>query len=966
MNPDAENRCTWTNVVFRSLTTVVPNEELASIADHLSKCTDCAALAERGGNENIALGLRSLTESRKAMPTDLSVPVSKLNAVLTDYRIIDEIGRGGMGVVYKAWQIELERLVALKVLPGIHGALRPDSVSRFRREAALAAQLKHSNIVSVYDCGQVDGTLYYAMELIEGKSVADLIQELRAWKKQGNEQSRTTQSAYQHGDTMSDPGTDWISNLIEQALAAGSTRQKPLLTKSYFRYVAERIAEVADALFNAHSHGVIHRDVKPSNLLVASDGRFMIADFGLAVRPDPSESTFRADVVGTYRYMSPEMVDRTRGDIDHRADIYALGATIYELLTLRPMLVAEGDHDLLLDILHREPTAPRIGSPNVPRELEIICLKAVAKDPLVRYQTAKELADDLNRWLLDLPIVAKRPFLVSRIVKFARRHRVGVVAASLVLASISATVAYSSAAYRDKADAEQRAKDVGEQRVERAVFDALSDVQSGRPAESIRKAIAAVDAFPQRIIPHLTKAIVLSQCGYQSEATQEARMLAEQFPGSIAGSRLLVRLLESNESAEDDLQSGGATLNSETGLDATQLFQLALVSRDRRTKLKLLDSALEREPDHVPSICLRCLTLMELGENERMLRDADRIIQHRPEWSFGFGQRGLALDALGQWQDARRAFDRAIAFDPNQVQWLVGRSHVKLIFGDRNGALDDASHAVRIDLDSDPARLARAAARLADRDFNGAIEDYNRLIEGNPKNGWYYYRRSQAFRAHGRFDKELEDLRIACRLEPTQAAIFSRSGKSLLGMENYDEAILSFTRALEIQPDVPQLRYQRAVAFELAGEYRQALSDYESLSLEPTPLRDHAIIARYLIFRELNDSDHAEAVLNSIEATSDSWMGCVRDFVSHETSREQFLKSATSRPQRCEAFYYIARISLLASDETSAISALRDCIALNPGGVLEAEFADLFIKQLLNRHDGDSTRDQRSDSDVVP
>lgn len=947
MKLDHQSACEWSDAVARSLTSVLPDDEFASIASHLNECSECRVLAEGSENNKIADGLLDLDQSRKSMPDDLSIPVTKLNSVLADYEILNEIGRGGMGVVYRAWQIKLERPVALKVLPGIVSAVRPESAARFRREAALAAQLKHSNIISIYDCGQVDGTFYYAMELIQGRSVADVIKSLRERMKNDTPTSRT--SIQVSAETSSGSGDDTenpVDAILDNTIAMGSSLSRPLLSKSYFRYVAERIAEVAEALHYAHSNGVIHRDIKPSNLLIAPDGRFMIADFGLAVRPDTVSSMTRHDVVGTYRYMSPESVDKTRGKLDHRADIYALGATIYELLTLRPMLSATQDQEVLLDILNQDPAPPRRLSRNVPRELDLICMKAAAKAPTERYESAKDLADDINRWLLDLPIAAKRPSVLSRLVKFVRRHRIAVATMTTIVLALSIAGYMSNSAYRAKLGAEQLMRDTREQRVERSLFDALCNFKAGRTDAAIHEISALAEAYPNKIGPSLAYATILMQLDRDAEAVKIARDAAKKYPKCRAAQKLIAAM------TTDPKNRSGASLMSlhEAAPDLTEsadaLFLQALVESNTEQATGILNIALNRNPNHVPSVALRCLLLNDHREYDSMLRDANRVISFRSDWSFGYGQRATALYALGQWQDARRSFDRAIALDHNQALWLVGRSKVNLVFNDIQDAMNDASRALALDSEFDPAYLARALAHTVAREFDGALTDFGILIDRNPNVGHYYYRRSQAYRRAGLLNEELADLKTAAALDPQRVDIFMQSGESHLILRDYEQAIDSYSRALELQPNNRRVQFRRAMAYELAGRSRQALSDYEELSVVPHPLQDYAHLARFLLLTKLGRTDQAESAIAAIVGANDDWVVCLRRYFEKSMSREELLACAQGRPQHCEANYYIARAELLASKVDAAIVSLRNCIALDSGGILEAELARLLVKDL--------------------
>ena len=317
------------------------------------------------------------------MMSDLTVPEPQDVdlGTLDDFRILREAGRGGMGVVYEAEQISLGRRVALKVLLNA-AAIDPRHVRRFQVEAQAAAGLHHPGIVPVFATGAEDGIRFYAMRFIEGQDLARVIQ---GWKR---EPSRTS----------------------------GSTRDR-------LRTAAELGRQAAEALAYAHAQDVLHRDIKPSNLLVDQAGHLWIADFGLARIQSALDLTRTGDQLGTPRYMSPEQALGRGAAVDERTDVYSLGATLYELLTLRPPFLGENRVGLLRQIAEDDPTPPRRLDPRISTDLETIVLKAMARDPADRYTTAAEMAADLQRFLDDRPILARRPTLADRAGKWVRRHR---------------------------------------------------------------------------------------------------------------------------------------------------------------------------------------------------------------------------------------------------------------------------------------------------------------------------------------------------------------------------------------------------------------------------------------------------------------------------------------------------------------------------------------------------------------
>ena len=340
---------------------------------------------------------------------------------LGDYRILREVARGGMGVVYEAEQVALGRHVALKVLPAQVGsdALR---LLRFRREARSAARLHHTNIVPVFDVGSVDGVHYYAMQFIQGQGLDEVLRELHRLR------SGTKPTDIPAADLTVSLAEGLRTGVFDAApfvpvpkLAGPRLEPSAILTgpvSHYFRSVARLGVQAAEALAYAHGQRVLHRDVKPSNLLLDRQGTLWLTDFGLA-KDDGDDLTRTGDIVGTLRYMAPE---RFKGVSDPRTDVYALGATLYELLTLRPAY-DEADRVLLVrQIAQDAPPRPRAVDPTIPRDLETIVLKAIEKEPARRYATAADMAGDLRRFLTDRPIKARRASWREQAWRWCRRN----------------------------------------------------------------------------------------------------------------------------------------------------------------------------------------------------------------------------------------------------------------------------------------------------------------------------------------------------------------------------------------------------------------------------------------------------------------------------------------------------------------------------------------------------------------
>ncbi len=437
--------------------------------------------------------------------SDLKTPAPTVSLrQIGDYRIVGEIGRGGMGVVYEAEQVSLGRRVALKVLPR-HVAADRMTLERFRREARAAARLHHTNIVPVFEVGQDGDVRFYAMQFIQGQSLDAVITELRHLrihsqsrgdgedKPKGGRETRTLAPSVAHsilaggflpeGDarptsgivqerTPAQPASAALALARAAAVGAGATEAGPLSDfapdssssptplssavlpggaqlsvaemshRVLHRSVAHIGRQAAAALAHAHARGVIHRDIKPSNLLLDTDGVVWVADFGLAKAEDDG-LTQTGDVLGTIRYMAPE---RFSGQADPRTDVYALGLTLYELLVLRPAFDSPNRLALIDLVKNVDPPRPRSIDPRIPLDLETIVLKAVEKDPKVRYASADALSEDLRRFLADEPIQARQVSTLERYWRWARRNPViavlgGVLTAVLVAVTVGSMVA---------------------------------------------------------------------------------------------------------------------------------------------------------------------------------------------------------------------------------------------------------------------------------------------------------------------------------------------------------------------------------------------------------------------------------------------------------------------------------------------------------------------------------------------
>ncbi len=440
----------------------------------------------------------------KADPTDESWDDAVTGEVTSDgtrlkqvgeYRIVREIGRGGMGVVYEAEQQSLGRHVALKVLP-YHSLMDPTQLKRFHREARAAARLHHTNIVPVFGVGEHDGIHYYAMQFIRGQGLDEVIDELIALETHVVPLVRENSAVESQSPAPGPLATNSSTHEADDDLSSpdlmsprGDLSNSSTTDRHFFRSVARLGVQAAEALAYAHGQGILHRDVKPSNLMLDSDGKLWVTDFGLAKTDAKDELTHTGDLVGTLRYMAPERFD---GWSDPRSDIYGLGLTLYEMLTLKPAYQERDRAKLIRRITQETLPDPRRLNRAIPVDLETIVLKAIAREPSERYTSADQLAADLRCYLASKPIMARRTSWRERTWMWCHRNPMVAALVALVMILLVTTSVVSVAAavriYREKNIAQTNLS-----RAEKAERSASRSATTARQAE-LRERSARVTA----------------------------------------------------------------------------------------------------------------------------------------------------------------------------------------------------------------------------------------------------------------------------------------------------------------------------------------------------------------------------------------------------------------------------------------------------------------------------------------
>ncbi|MEO0531173.1 MAG: serine/threonine-protein kinase [Planctomycetota bacterium] len=690
--------------------------------------------------------------------------------VLGDYRVGREIGRGGMGVVYEAEEQSLRRKVALKVLP-FAAVLDQRQITRFRNEAQAAAGLHHPHIVPVFAIGQERGVHYYAMQYIEGQSLAQAITELRGPDEIGRRRTSpdaTTRTALELSPTTDTPRSQPAQPVGKERATTAATFGETNRGESFFRSAARLAADAADALQHAHDLGVVHRDVKPSNLMIDGRGKVWVADFGLARVQTDLGVTVTGDVVGTLRYMSPEQARGRADQVDGRTDVYALGATLYELLTLKQALPGENRQQLLEHLERIDPITPRRHNPATPPDLENIVRRAMEKDPAARYASAGELRDDLLRYLDGRPTIARPPNTAERVGKWMRRRRRTVAVAAAMLAVVS-VVSIASAVLVD------RARD----RAEAALAE--SELHRGRAERLLDQARGVLDRFGSDLSDQL--AATPGAEAVRSRALEDTLAYYRTFlKESDSDPRLAV------SAARTRVRAAAVAERLGKPTEAASLYDEATVS---------LESLIDESPDDAEvaswlarGLNNRSLLARQQGDEASARRGLDRVVELRRHLLAAEPKDAGRLSDLAAALSDRASLDSA---RPNDGKRRLEEA-VALLQRARRIDPEDSGHTRRLGIAHNSlASLLRAVEpNRANEASELAVEQLASLVASEPNVASYQADLAMAYSNRG--------------------ALAGDSRRWSDAADAYAAAAAELDRLVERSPLVPRHRSELAVA----------------------------------------------------------------------------------------------------------------------------------------------------------
>jgi TolB-like protein/predicted Ser/Thr protein kinase len=667
-----------------------------------------------------------------------------------DYELLEEIGRGGQGVVYRARQKSLNRIVALKVIGLAHWATEAH-VKRFRLEAEAAASLNHPCIVPIYEVGERDGACYFSMGLVEGG----------------------------------------------QLDAVAKCEPIPI------RHAAELIAKLARTVSYAHEHGILHRDIKPGNILLDAKGEPHLTDFGLARLVETESNVTRTmEVLGTPSYMAPEQAVGNNARVTSATDVYGLGAVLYQLLTGHPPFAGGTTFETVRLVLDTEPRQPRLLNPKVDRDLNTICLKCLDKDPQRRYSSALALAEDLERWLRHEPIRARRTGLVTRGRKWVRRNR-KLVATGAACLLVGAAVIWL---FRGELF---RASQFNPPEKSIAVVPFL-DLSQAKDQEYF------CDGISEEILHALAKVDGLRVTGRTSSFS---------FKGSGAGATEIGKKLNVQNVLEGSLRRDGNRVRITAELiDARNGFHLWSETYDRELEgVFALQDEITRSI--VDALKINLAVLLPVRE-QRNIEVYDLYLQ------------GLYFSNKSSEEDLRRAlsfFQRAVEKDPTFARAWTGIAKVWYFLADvyvkpldaYAASKEAALNAIALDeKDAEAHCYLSEAKRVLDWDLAGADAELKRALELDPSSAPAHFFSALLPLFRGELKDGLRLVLEAEKLDPVSPIISYVATAAYLANDQIDDAISEGQRTLQLDPNYFYLDSDLAAAYREKGNFAEAIALY--------------------------------------------------------------------------------------------------------------------------------------------
>jgi tetratricopeptide (TPR) repeat protein len=850
----------------------------------------------------------------QADDSDFAPEIAEHNLIgqtLGDFKILSMIGTGGMGAVFLAHQISLDRDVALKVISDISGA-RKKSVERFGREAKVLAKISHPNIVPIYEVGQEGPYSYFAMEYVKGVSlnrVIDAVRKAPASQKASNVMSKClaggcvcVDEQAEAGDNGAEIDTDYIIN------------------------ISRVIISIASALDYAHKQGVLHRDVKPSNILIKPDGTAKLVDFGLARAETQQTITMTGEFFGTPTYVSPEQIRRPE-TVDCRSDVYSLAATYYECLTLRPPFEGDTVNETLTRVISRPVVPPKKYCPRLSTDFNTVLLHALEKSPEDRYQTAAGFAADIENVLDFKPITAKRPSITQRTYKTLRRNplKFVMVVVCILVIVLGYFLFCNYTQKRNKAMARKleaiaagyfvsgdyvEALRYYKKAIAQYPFNAATYSEIGTCYQQLKQYPKAIEAYKQAIAiePDYTIAIgALAGIYYSQGRYDDALEMYEKVikikpnPQTYRMIGLLLDITGRCEEAVEAFRNAIKT-NPKDAIAYNDLGTVYFKLNRAEEAIKAFEKAKEIDPNCAFAYNNLGSFYYNSGKYEKAIELFTKATNLEPKFYLAYINLGLAHSTLRNYPEAANAYKRAIELNPKDA----------IIFNNFGFALERSGHpkeaeevykkAIKIDPNCFEAYNNLGLIYSDSNNYREAIQLFNKAIEIKPNNAIAICNLGVAYKGLGNYVQSIKCYEDAIEKDPNYAAAYSELGDMKDDLGCYEEAIEAYKKSLDIEPNNKLGWIILGLGYRKLHQYHDAISAYEQ-------------IIRL-------DSNNAEAYY---------WTGdAYYNLKEPNKALDAYQKAITDNPNYGEAYYRIGVIYCELKQYEKAIDVLKKARRIVP------------------------------------
>jgi serine/threonine-protein kinase len=847
--------------------------------------------ADQDRLERLAAPLRLVAQAaRMDTPPEAERPTTgpvgeTAGAALTfdDYEVLEEIAKGGMGVVYKACQRSLNRLVALKVIRAGAWA-SPEEVQRFRNEAETVALLDHPHIVPVHEVGEQDGQVYFSMKLVGGGSLAEHLSD--------------------------------FTNVPRMA--------------------AQLVAQVARAVHHAHQRGVLHRDLKPANILLDAEGQPHVTDFGLARRLETDSSLSQSGtIVGTPGYVPPEQTSGKKGAVTTVADVYGLGAVLYALLTGQPPFRADNVLDTLVQVREKEPEPPGRVNPKVDRDLETICLKCLAKEPQRRYGSAEALAQDLERYLAGKPIQARPIGRLTRLWRWCRRNPVLAGAAALLLAALllvagnlwrlqQQAAATEQAVSQDLQEAELLGKQERWSEALQALQRAAGRLAEDGPAhlrervERMQREVALVARLEEARLQHAGagKIDALDYEGadqayaaaFASQGLDLKTLEPEEAARRIQASairRQLVAALDHWASVKEDLQAGSgerllAVARRADNDPWRQRLRDAKVRKDGAALEPLAAGKgvlIQQPAAHLAELGF---ALWKVGRRAAAVQFLRQAQQRHPADLWINNELGCQLLKTGARAEAVGFFRVALAFRPHSPVVLSNLACALAAQGQWEEAVDAFQKAIALKPDYPEAYFNLARTYQDQKKLAEAVAAFQKAIALKPDLPEAYFNLARTYQDQKKLAEAVDAYRQAVHRKPNYPEAYYNLGVTLTAQGKLEQAVDAYRQAVDRKANFPEAYFNLAIALQLLGRLQEA-EDACRKHIAGMPNNPNGPYTLGNILRDLGDLEGAAAAFRKAIA-------CKPDFaeahcnLGHALYKQRDVKRAIAHYQKALTF----------------------------------------------------------------